>query len=194
MSPSILRAHAALFLLLLPAVACQRSVQTTTSSSTSSSSSTASSTAAAATTTIILVRHAERPAGADPDLNDAGRARAESLVVSLGRSNVAAIIHTQFKRTQQTAGPLAARLSLTPIVVTAGGTEAQHAAAVLEQIKAFTGKTVVYVGHSNTVPAVIQALGITPAQPLADSEYSNLFIVTRVGSGAATLIRAKYGA
>lgn len=184
-----LRAHAALVLSLLAGTACQRAVTTTTGGSTAAASS-----AAAATTTVILVRHAERPAGADPDLNAAGLARAESLAVSLARSGVAGIIHTQFKRTQQTAAPLATRLSLTPVVVTAGGTEAQHAAAVIEQINKFAGTTVVYVGHSNTVPAVIQALGITPAQPIAETEYNNLFIVTRSSSGAATLVRAKYGA
>jgi phosphohistidine phosphatase SixA len=167
------RAHVALFFLLLMGVACQR---------------------VNPTTTVILVRHAERPAGADPDLNATGQARAESLAVSLARSNVAAILHTQFKRTQQTAAPTAARLGITPIVVSAGGTEAQHAAAVLEQLKAFTGRTALYVGHSNTVPAVIQALGITPPPPVADTEYNHFFIVTRVGTGPARLVRVRYGA
>ncbi|MBC7897187.1 MAG: histidine phosphatase family protein [Cytophagaceae bacterium] len=167
------RAHAVLLLLLLAGVACQRVTPTTT---------------------VILVRHAERPAGADPDLNPTGLARAESLAVSLARSNVAGILHTQFRRTQQTAAPTAARLAITPIVVSAGGTEAQHAAAVLVQLQAFTGRTALYVGHSNTVPAVIQALGIAPPPPVADTEYHHFFIVTRVGSGPATLIRVKYGA
>lgn len=190
--PLRLRATYALILVSLAGMACQRSVSTTSTSMTgSASSSLAPSTAGA--TTVILVRHAERPAGADPELNAAGHARAESLAVSLARSGVAGIIHTQFKRTQQTAAPLAARLSLTPVVVQAGGTEAQHAAAVVEQVNKFAGKTVVYVGHSNTVPAVIQALGISPVQPMAETEYSNLFIVTRPNAGPATLVRAKYG-
>ena len=64
---------------------------------------------------------------------------------------------------------------------------------MLEQLKAFTGRTALYVGHSNTVPAVIQALGITPAPPVADTEYNHFFIVTRVGTGPAKLIRVRYG-
>lgn len=167
------RAHVALLLLLLAGVACQR---------------------VKPTTTVILVRHAERPAGADPDLNPTGQARAESLAVSLARSSVAGILHTQFKRTQQTAAPTATRLGITPVVVSAAGTEAQHAAAVVEALKAFTGRTALYVGHSNTVPAVIQALGIAPPPAVGDTEYNHFFIVTRVGTGPARLIRVKYGA
>lgn len=144
------------------------------------------------TTTVILVRHAERPPGTDPDLNAAGLARAESLATALTRTNVDAVLHTQFKRTQQTAAPLARAKSLTPIVVSAAGTEAQHAQAVLQALAPFNGKTSVYVGHSNTVPAVIQALGIVPAPTIADTSYSHFFIVRKRGS-AVELVRVRYG-
>jgi phosphohistidine phosphatase SixA len=144
------------------------------------------------TSTIILVRHAERPPGTDPDLNDAGYARAESLATALARTNVDGVLHTQFKRTQQTAAPLAKSKSLTPVVVSAAGTEAQHAQAVLAALAPFTGKTAVYVGHSNTVPAVIQALGIAPAPAIADTSYSHFFIVRKRGQ-AAELVRVRYG-
>ncbi len=146
-----------------------------------------------AATTVILVRHAERPPGTDPDLLPEGRARAESLAVSLARTTVDAIIHTQFKRTGQTAAPLAAQKGVTPLVVTATGTEVQHAAEVVRSLDGLKGKTVVYVGHSNTVPAVIQALGITPAPVISDTSYANFFIVTRGKGNAATMVRAKYG-
>lgn len=144
------------------------------------------------TSTIILVRHAERPAGTDPDLNAAGYARAESLATTLARTTVDGVLHTQFKRTQQTAAPLARSKSITPVVVSAAGTEVQHALAVVDALKAFAGKTAVYVGHSNTVPAVIQALGITPAPTIADTSYSHFFIVRRRGT-TSELIRARYG-
>jgi phosphohistidine phosphatase SixA len=141
--------------------------------------------------TVVLVRHAERPPGADPDLNVLGRARSESLSVALARFKVDAILHTQFKRTQQTAAPLAARTGLTPTVVTATGTDAEHAAAVLARLDALKGKTVVYVGHSNTVPAVIAALGLAPAPTIADTEYFHFFVVRR-GAAGAELLRVKY--
>src|SRR5688572_30206280 len=81
-------------------------------------------------TTVILVRHAERPSGADPELSADGRARAESLAVALARTEIHAIIHTQFRRTQQTAQPLATQKGLTPIVLTATGPESLHTQAV----------------------------------------------------------------
>jgi broad specificity phosphatase PhoE len=146
----------------------------------------------AVTTTTILVRHAERPPGADPDINELGRARAESLVVALARTQVDAIIHTQFKRTQQTAAPLAVSKHLTPIVVQAAA-ESTHVRAVLEALRAFTGKTAVYVGHSNTVPAIIEALGITPRPVIPETEYRDFFIVRQTGKGPAELIRVRYG-
>lgn len=144
------------------------------------------------TSTVILVRHAERPPGTDPDLNAAGLARAESLAVALARTTVDGILQTQFKRTQQTAAPLARAKGLTPVVVTAGGTDAQHAQAVVAALAPFTGKTAVYVGHSNTVPAVIQALGIAPPPAIADTAYAHFFIVRRRGT-QAELIRVRYG-
>lgn len=145
-------------------------------------------------TTVILVRHAERPPGADPDLLPEGVARAESLAVSLARTPVDAIIHTQFKRTGQTALPLARQKGITPMVVGATGTEQQHATAVVQAVNGLRGKTVVYVGHSNTVPAVIQALGIAPPAPtIADTSYSHFFIVTKQPNGKVSLIRVRYG-
>lgn len=144
-------------------------------------------------TTVILVRHAERPPGADPDLNADGRARAESLAVSLARTGVAAIFHTQYKRTQQTAQPLATQKGLTPMVLTATGPESLHTQAVVDRIREFEGRTVVYVGHSNTVPGVIQRLGIVPPPAIADTEHSHLFIVTQTKGQPASMVRAKYG-
>lgn len=147
----------------------------------------------AVTTTTILVRHAERPAGADPELNELGRARAESLVVALARTHVDAIIHTQFIRTAQTAAPLATAKNITPLVVQASAAESTHVRAVVEALRPFTGKTVVYVGHSNTVPAVIEALGITPRPALPETEYRNFFIVRQTGKAPPELIWVRYG-
>ena len=144
-------------------------------------------------TTVVLVRHAERPSGADPELSTEGHARAESLAVSLARAEVNAIIHTQFRRTMQTAQPLAARKGITPIVLTATGPESLHTQAVVDRIRTLTGQTVVYVGHSNTVPGVIQRLGIAPAPTIAETEYGQLFIVTLKVGEPATMVRAKYG-
>jgi hypothetical protein len=41
------------------------------------------------------------------------------------------------------------------------------------------GATALVVGHSNTVPEIVAALGVATAVTVADDEYDNLFIVTR---------------
>src|SRR5438045_7579771 len=66
-------------------------------------------TATAAQSTIFFVRHAEKAGGGgdNPDLSEAGRARAESLATVLKDADISAIYTTELKRTQQTAAPLA---------------------------------------------------------------------------------------
>jgi broad specificity phosphatase PhoE len=146
------------------------------------------------TTTIVLVRHAERPPGTDPDLLPEGHARAGDLARALDRANVRAIFHTPFKRTRQTAESLAARtgVGLTEVPFASAGAESTHAADVVRRMLARGGATVVYVGHTNTVPAVIAALGIVPAPSIPDSVYNRFYIVTK-RRGTIGLIEARYG-
>ena len=75
---------------------------------------------AEAPVTVLLVRHAEKAAGGsdDPPLSPAGEARARVLAHVAGSAGVSAIYHTQYKRTQQTVAPLAAKLGLTPTLAT----------------------------------------------------------------------------
>ena len=138
---------------------------------------------------VFVVRHAERAdAGtsggsmmaADPDLSDAGRARAEALAATLKDAKIAAIFTTEFKRTQATAAPLAKALGITPTVV---GSREQN--RLLAAVKAASGNVLV-VGHSNTVPAIIKDLGVATPVVVGDSEYDNLFVVT-AGSSPAVL-------
>jgi len=142
---------------------------------------------------VLLVRHAERADGgaaspsmtspADPPLSAAGEARAQRLATMLADAGITAIFVTEFKRTQDTAKPLAARLNLSPQVSASG-----DAAALVAKIKAEHSRGVVLiVGHSNTVPALIKAYG-GPDVKIADPEYDNLFVVVPE-TGAMTRIR-----
>ena len=152
--------------------------------------------AAAAVTTVLLVRHAERPPGADPSLDATGQARAQALAEALGSAGVTAIYTTQFRRTQETAAPLAQRLGLTPQAIAAqgGGAAAAHAAEVASTIRTrHAGGVVLVVGHSNTVPLIVRALGGSAPAEIADSEHRDLFIVTLPAAGAVRTVHAKYG-
>jgi phosphohistidine phosphatase SixA len=154
---------------------------------------------AAAQPAVFLVRHAERadsgpngmppaaPPGApaaDPELSAAGRVRAESLAAALKDAEITAVYVTELKRTQQTAAPLARALGLTPIVVPANST-----AVLVAKVKAQSGNALV-VGHSNSVPEIINALGVRTPVQIADTEYDNLFVVVR--TNRPTLLRLRY--
>ena len=103
-----------------------------------------------APTLVILVRHAEKatlPAD-DPDLSPAGQARAKALTTTLESSGVDVIITTEFRRTRETAAPLAAARHLQPIVVHSSDDTAAHARAVAAEIARHPGHTILVVGHS----------------------------------------------
>ena len=131
---------------------------------------------------IFVVRHAERADGGaasgqmtaspDPDLSDAGRARAESLATILKDAGVKVIYATEFKRTRQTAEPLARALGIEVTIVSSRDT-----ASLLEKLRGAT-ENVLVVGHSNTVPDIVKGLGVTTPVSVADDEYDNLFVVT----------------
>lgn len=141
-------------------------------------------------TTVLLVRHADidvPPLSNDPHLNAAGRRRAMGLAHIAGGSGVTAIFTSTFTRTVQTVQPLAIQLGLVARPVPPPAVLAQQVTA------GGLGNVVVIAGHSNTVPEMIEALGVpAPAPAIGEREFDNLFVVTVVG-GEAGLLRLKYG-
>lgn len=153
--------------------------------------------AAAQPSMVILVRHAERaatPAG-DPVLTEAGMQRAADLAAALADARITAIITTHLQRTQLTARHVREAIGQTHIVVRAGGPIQAHVDSVAAAVRRRPpGDVVLVVGHSNTVPAVIAALGGPALPELCENQYSSLFILTFDGTGAAPrLIKARYG-
>lgn len=124
---------------------------------------------------IFLVRHAEKAdAGTgnkDPELSEAGVTRAESLGRMFKDAGLTAIYATEFKRTQQTAEGVArlAHVDVTPVPAK----DTDVLAARLADVKG----SALIVGHSNTIPAIIKALGVTTAVALGENDYDDLFIV-----------------
>jgi bisphosphoglycerate-dependent phosphoglycerate mutase len=58
----------------------------------------------------------------------------------------------------------------------------------------YAGRTVVVVGHSNTIPAVIAALGGPKVNDLCENEYSTMFTLIIDEAAGVRLIRSSYGA
>ena len=160
-------------------------------------STAAASTLAAQPAMVILVRHAERATApaADPVLTDAGSQRALALKQALAAAGVSAVVTTQFQRTQLTAKPLADSLGLTPVLVRAGNPLQAHLDSVAAAVKRqAAGSVVLVVGHSNTIPGIVGALGGPKLPDLCDGEYSQLFILHFPATGSPQLVRGNYGA
>lgn len=129
--------------------------------------------ASAAPSAIFIVRHAEKASNTDkdPDLSEAGHARAKSLAQMLKDTNITAIYATEFKRTQQTAAPLAKTLGIELTIVPAKDT-----VVLLAKLRDLHGNALV-VGHGNTIPDLIKALGVEMPIHIAETDYDNLFVV-----------------
>jgi len=143
--------------------------------------------------TILLVRHADInlppvPGSDNPPLNSAGRARAETLAHVAEAAGVITIFTSSFTRTKQTAEPLAAKLGIQPREVPSLPVLAR------EVLSGTVGAVALIVGHSNTIPQMIAALGVPPPAPtIGEREFDNLFVVTVTGLDQTSLVHLKYG-
>jgi broad specificity phosphatase PhoE len=147
--------------------------------------------------TVILVRHAEKAAtpANDPGLTPAGVQRAADLAAALSDARVSAVITTQLERAKATAKPLADAAKVTPVIVPASSDMAAHVNAVVAEVATHKpGDVVLVVGHSNTIPAIIAALGGPRMPDLCDAQYSGLFLLQLRANGPPSFVRGKYGA
>jgi broad specificity phosphatase PhoE len=148
-----------------------------------------------ATTTVVLVRHADKVLGGgeDPSLSAQGRQRAKALADFLAGvdvvASVDAIFASQYKRTQQTAAPLAERLDLAVNIADADDIEGT-AAAILSDHK---GQIVLVVGHRNTIPLLIAEFHGSKQVEIAADDYNHLYIVTVPWFGKVKTLLFRYG-
>jgi broad specificity phosphatase PhoE len=128
-----------------------------------------------------VVRHLNTPVGErDPDLLPEGQRTAAALVgwFARERARPAAIYVSDFRHTRQTAAPLAARLGLTPIVYDPADTP-----GLIARVRAGPSPALI-VGHSNTVPDIIAALGGTRPAPLVHADFGDIWRVAPDGATA----------
>jgi phosphohistidine phosphatase SixA len=130
--------------------------------------------------TIFLVRHAEATGtDANATLTPAGGQRAQCLARTLEEAGIKQIFVSEAKRTQQTAAPLAAQLKLTPSAVAAN-----DVSTLVRNLLYGTSGNVLVVGHSNTVPVIIQRLQAGNVGSISEKEFDRMFVVTVMeGSG-----------
>ncbi|HEX8257383.1 MAG TPA: phosphoglycerate mutase family protein [Allosphingosinicella sp.] len=120
--------------------------------------------------TFYVMRHLHTPAGAtDPDLTEEGRLYAERLAGHFAAEPPVTIFVSNTKRAQQTAAPLAARLGITPIVYDPADTGGLIGEVLKEPAP------VLIVGHSNTVPDIVQRLGGQRPGPLVHEDFGDVW-------------------
>jgi len=135
---------------------------------------------------IYVMRHLDTPAGQqDPDLLPEGQRAAEALATWFRDERPTAIYVTDYKRTRQTVAPLAARLDLTPILYDPHDTQ-----GLIARVRAEHG-AVLIVGHSNTVPEIIAALGGTRPAPLVHTDFGDIWRVAPSGETVRMRIEAR---
>jgi broad specificity phosphatase PhoE len=135
---------------------------------------------------VFIVRHAEKATtgGKDPDLSIEGQKRADALAHILKDSQIASVFVTEFKRTQETAVPTARAAHVSPTVH-----PANDIGALAEKLRALTGNALV-VGHGNTIPDLLKALGITTPVSIPEDDYTEIFAVLL--GDAPQLLRLHY--
>ena len=147
--------------------------------------------AARAQRAVFVVRHAEKISDTDERLSDAGRARAARLAGLLKNAGVTAIYATDTERARDTAGPLAQASKVTVAIYDTGGT-APGAASFAGRLRAQNANdAVLVVGHSNTVPEILRALGCVEEVTIDKDQYDDLFVAVP-GAKGTTLVRLRY--
>jgi broad specificity phosphatase PhoE len=120
---------------------------------------------------VVVVRHAEKAQddSRDPDLNEAGRA-------------------------QQTAQPSAEAQGLEVEVREFVSRDPDEDARALREtlLREHRGEAVLVVGHSNTVPAIVEALSGQKAEPMPETEYDRLSLIRIEADGRAELRVERY--
>jgi probable phosphoglycerate mutase len=134
-------------------------------------------------TLVYLVRHAEKEAqpADDPPLTPVGSERADLLANLLKDAGLTHIHSTRFERTRRTAQPVA----------DSTGLEIQYynhlnLMGLASSLTDAPGRHLV-VGHSNTIPALVEFLGGDPGEPIDEAtEYDRLYLLVLHSDGQVT--------
>ena len=138
---------------------------------------------------IFLVRHAEQagPGFKNPPLTEAGQRRAKALAEVLEDADLDVIFVSGWRRTAQTAEPVAEALNVkvkvhprNDIVGLMSRLRTEHAR-----------DRVLIVSHSRIVPSWLKALG--HSEEVEIDEYDNLFVVVPQAKGEPLVVHLRYG-
>lgn len=140
-------------------------------------------------TTYYFIRHAEKdrsnPSEIDAHLTEEGHKRAQHWSEILQHIPFDAVYSTDYNRTKETGNPTAIKNKLEITTYTVNS-------SYDDVFKATTkGKTVLVVGHSNTIPDFVNmVIGKKKYDEIDDGNNGNLYIVTIVDGFITDLVLA----
>ena len=140
---------------------------------------------AAAQDAIYLIRHGEKElSGADPTLTPEGRQRAQDWAVMIANVGLDAIITSDALRTQETGGIIANALGLEINALPKG-----DVAGLVDSLEFdHEEETVLIVAHAETIPQILEYMGVLENVTIDQSEFGNLYVVLRSSSDSPTYI------
>lgn len=131
-------------------------------------------------TTVYLIRHAEKDRtdleNPDPELNQKGLGRAMHWAEIFNDIALDLVYSTDFERTSMTAAPVSIKKDIPTEYYDPKSIDIQ------DFKRKILGKQVLVVGHSNTIPEMVNSLlGDTIYTQMEDTDNGSLFIVNLVG-------------
>ena len=121
---------------------------------------------------IYVMRHLQKAPGPDPVLSQEGQLFAARLIDRFKDDPPSAIYVSATRRAQMTAAPLAARLGIMPKIYDPADTP-----GLVARVKSEPG-TVLIVGHSNTVPDIVEQLGGPRPSDIAEDRFGDIWHVS----------------
>ncbi len=122
---------------------------------------------------VYVMRHLKAESGTDPGLTAEGARQAALLPGWFAKRKAPRAIYVStFRRSRETAAPLAAKLGLEPRVYDPSDSGALAASVLAER------GPVLVVGHSNTVPEIVERLGGVRPGPIAHERHGDIWRIS----------------
>ncbi len=141
-------------------------------------------------TKVFIIRHAEKAddGSKDPSLSVNGKNRAAAFAKTMSKTRINKIYSTPYKRTRETVDALS---------VQSGVPVEKYNPMDLDGIKVLVGnnkgKTLVLVGHSNTIPPILNLFSQSSQyKDIPENEFDNIWILFLKGSQLVDLVQLTY--